>query len=243
VEEEEEEEEQLRRAIELSQSPKAPGTDMVDAAAADGVEVEGQYLHRRATGLSLQVLPACGDSSDNQVPSAPVAPSSPSSSGSVPTRTSQRKAALFTFLDKADLEKFGPVLIAEGLTGVDEELIVIGFKNAEIKRLRRFLQSRADVGDGGACAEVNLIQVGSSSNSDSDFKGGDKSYAGGGSSGVSVGVKISSQDAAQCDEGAAPAEEGRSRDAQAEDMTPCRSKQVPRPLANRFVGKEDFSQF
>ena len=87
-------------------------------------------------------------------------PTSPSSSGSVPIRTSQRKAALFTFLTEADLDHYGPVLVAQGVSCVDDlveasndDLSEIGFKKFELQRLRRFLWSRAEAGgdtSGGA---------------------------------------------------------------------------------------------
>ena len=186
-------------------------------------------------------------------PPVPAPPTSPSSSGSVPIRTSQRKAALFTFLTEADLDHYGPVLIAEGFTGVDdladatyEELIVIGFKNAEIKRLRRFLQSRAEAG--GDSTGGSGVSGGVSSQGDVgigwgsvDGVGGNFNHAVGGSnSGVSDDVKNSSPDAAQCDVGDASAVAGGSRADQGVVGTPCMSENETCPSAHRSEEKGEF---
>ena len=81
---------------------------------------------------------------------------SPSPTGVESFQNEGHKDALFTFLNKAevDLGIFGQALVARGFSSVndlseapDAELVAIGFKNPEIRRLRRSLHSRADVGD------------------------------------------------------------------------------------------------
>jgi hypothetical protein len=222
-----EDEEQLLLAIALSLLPQeAVGKEVAAGAVVEALEVAASRI------VEVEVAEAVTDAKvataeveDDELRGASELSLHSPPASEIELSLEAILAALFTFLTEADLDQYGQVLVAQGVTCVDDlveasndDLSQIGFQKFELQRLHRLLRSRAEAGGdatggsgaigGGFSQDGGGISCGSGAG-----VGSVKIHAGGDtSSDVIHGAKNSSQDAAQCGEGAASAEAGRSRD-------------------------------